>query len=327
MRGGKRPYISIIIPTFNSASTLGHTVEACLSQDYPKDRLETIVVDDGSSDNTKEIIKRFPVKYIYQKRNGPASARNNGWLNSNGEGICFIDADCVPYKDWISNLVQHYNKYNVGAIAGSYAVGGSRYLLDKFIHYEIKYRHSMMSVYTNSFGTYNVLVKRFVLEELGGFDPFYYNASGEDSDLSYRITKAGHKIYFEKGALVTHGNILRFWKYLAIQFRHGYWRMRLYKKNSSMVIKDEYGYWKDFIEIFLVTALIFYLLSNLQVKFLISGILAITLFVIQMYLPLKISLEQGDIRYLIFSLVTFIRVFARFLGGIVGFITFWIIKR
>lgn len=320
-------YISIIIPTYNSASTLGQTIEACLAQDYPKDKREIIVVDDGSEDNTKTLVENFPVRYIYQERNGPASARNNGWRNSKGEALCFIDADCIPYKDWITKLAQHCNKNDLGAVAGSYSVEGSEYLFDKFVHHEIKCRHSMMPEFVNSFGTYNVLIKRSVMEELNGFDSLYWHASGEDSDLSYRIIKAGHRIYFEKKALVTHSNILKFWKYIVVQFRHGYWRMKLYKKNSSMIIKDQYGYWKDFAEVFLVMALILNLLLNFKDKIFMSNILISCLFTIQIPLSLKVSLEQKDIRYLIFPFVTFTRAFARVSGGIFGFISFWIIRR
>lgn len=321
------PYISIIIPTYNSSSTLGQTIEACLGQDYPKDKREIIVVDDGSKDNTRMVAERSPVRYIYQQRKGPAAARNNGWRKSKGEALCFIDADCIPYKDWVTRLVQHYDKNGVGAVAGSYAIEGSKYLLDKFVHYEIKYRHSVMPEFTNSFGTYNVLVKRSVLDEVSGFDPLYWRASGEDSDLSYRIIKRGYKIYFEKTALVGHSNILRFWKYIIIQFRHGYWRMKLYKKNSSMIARDQYGYWKDFAEVFLVIALMLNLVLNFRNRIFAASILAIFLFAIQIPLTLKVSLEQKDIRYFMFSFVTFIRAFVRVLGGILGFVSFWIIER
>jgi len=322
----KQPYASIIIPTHNSALTLGQTIQACLAQDYPREKLEIIVVDDGSRDDTKRVVEKFPVRYIYQERKGPASARNNGWRNSKGEAMCFIDADCIPYRDWVSRLTQHYNQDGVGAVAGSYAIGDSRYLLDKFVHYEIKYRHSMMNEYTNSFGTYNVLIKQPVFKELGGFDPCYCNASGEDSDFSYRIIKAGHKIRFEKDALVSHCNILRFLKYLLIQFRHSYWRMKLYKRHSSMIMKDEYGYWKDFVELFLVIGIALCLLLNFQEKFLVVSLLAVSLFIIQLPLSIRIFLGQKDVRYLMFSFVTFIRAFFRVLGGILGFIAFWIFR-
>jgi len=319
-----KPFISIIIPTHNSASTLAEGIKGCLNQDYPRDRLEIIVVDDGSKDDTKKVVESFPVKYIYQKKAGPASARNNGWRNSKGHGLCFIDADCIPYTNWVSKLARHCDRGDIDAVAGSYAVDGCRYLLDKFVHYEIKYRHSKMPEYTNSFGTYNVLVKRHVFEALGGFDSGYCNASGEDSDLAYRIIKAGHKIYFEKQALVSHHNSLRILKYFAVQFRHSYWRMKLYRKSTSMITRDEYGYWKDFAELFLVAGLAVCLSLN---SFTLSALLAALLFVMQMPLSIKIFLAERDARYLIFSFVTFVRAFVRILGGILGFIAFWIIKR
>lgn len=317
--------VSIVIPAFNSSSTIGATIEACLNQDYPLDKIEIIVVDDGSKDTTRDTVKKYPVRYIYQEKKGPASARNTGWRAARGDAICFIDADCVPYKDWIFKLVRHYDREHIGAIAGSYAVDGAENLLDKFVHHEIKYRHSLMPLYSHSFGTYNVLIKRYVLEELGGFDSSFSTASGEDSDLSYRIIKRGYRIYFEKDALVSHHNILKLSKYLATQFRHSFWRMKLYKKNISMVSADEYGYWKDFVEIFLIIALIIDLFFMNKHIFLWP--LTALVFLIQWPLAIKISLQQKDARYIVFSFITFSRAFLRLIGGITGFIVFWIFRR
>jgi len=319
------PSVSIIIPAYNSASTIAGTVEACLDQDYPQ-RLEIIVVDDGSSDRTREIIKAFPVRYIAQRRQGPASARNNGSKNARGEALCFVDADCIPHKDWVSRLVRHYNRAGVGAVAGSYDVGNSRHLLDRLVHYEIRYRHSMMGEYINSFGTYNVLIKRHVFEESGGFDPVYSSASGEDSDLSYRIVRLGYRIYFEKGALVNHCSILKLFKYLRVQFRHSYWRMKLYKKQPIMIAKDEYGCWKDFAELVLAAGFVFSLLLGFEASFMIAGLFIIALLAVELLLPIRISLEQRDTRYMIFCFVTFIRVFIRITGGAAGFVRFWVLK-
>ncbi|MCX5693217.1 MAG: glycosyltransferase [Candidatus Omnitrophica bacterium] len=318
----EKPYVSVVIPAFNSASTLSHTIKACMDQDYPKDRSEIIVVDDGSDDNTKDVAAGFNIRYVYQKKSGPASARNNGWRNSKGDAICFTDADCIPESDWVSKLVRHYNATSTGAVAGSYNVHGSPYLLDKFVHYEIQDRHSRMPEYISSFGTYNVMIKRAVLEVTGGFNPEYHNASGEDTDLSYKITGAGYRIYFAKDAFVSHKNILRLWRYLLIQFRHGYWRMKLYRGNISMIAKDEYGYWKDFLEVFLAMGFI----SSLFFDFGHRAMLIAALFLIQLPLAVKIAFQAKDVLYLGFSLVTFIRAFVRIAGGIFGFIKFWIFR-
>jgi glycosyltransferase involved in cell wall biosynthesis len=323
----EKPKVSIVIPTYNCAGLIEETIRACLEQDYPNEKLEILVVDDGSTDNTRSIVEKYPVRYIYQENKGPAAARNNGWRSAKGEAVCFIDADCIPRQNWVSKLIQHYSRKDIVSVAGSYAVGDTPYLLDKFVHHEIRYRHSMMPDYINSFGTYNVLIKRDVLEGLGGFDPAYRRASGEDSDLSYRIIKAGYKIYFEKDALVSHRNILRFWKYLMIQFQHGYWRMKLYRKNIFMIMQDEYSYWKDFVEILLVILLLFGFLLHIKDSVIILGLLALLLFIIQLPLSIEISLREKDFRYLLFSFIMFIRSFVRGLGGIFGFIAFWIARR
>lgn len=316
----EQPFVSIVIPAFNAASTIGQAIAACKNQDYPKDRLEIIVIDDGSIDDTKDVVEGLGVRYIYQEKAGPASARNTGWMNSKGDVICFTDADCIPELDWVSRLVRYYNMNDIGAVAGSYNAHGSSYLLDKFVHYEIRDRHSRMFEYISSFGTYNVMIKRLVLKATGGFNIEYCNASGEDTDLSYRIIKAGYKIYFAKDAFVSHKNILKLWKYLIIQFMHGYWRMKLYKGNSLMITKDKYGYWKDFLEVFFVMALIFSLFFNFQHR----SILITALFLIQLPIAIKIAFQDKNILHLGFSFVTFIRAFVRIIGGIFGFVKFWI---
>ena len=320
----EKPFVSIVIPAFNSASTLSPTIKACMDQDYPKDKFEVVVIDDGSDDNTKDAAAGFNVRYIYQKKSGPASARNNGWRNSKGDAICFTDADCIPESDWVSKLVRHYNSDNTGAVAGSYSVHGSPYLLDKFVHYEIQDRHSRMPEYISSFGTYNVMIKRAVLEVTSGFNPEYYKASGEDTDLSYKIIRAGYRIYFAKDAMVNHKNILRVWKYFLVQFRHGYWRMKLYKKNASMISRDEYGYWRDFLELSLGAASLLFLAIGFKNSLIFSSISACIIFLIQLPLAIKVAFYERNIFYITFSFVTFFRVFVRVAGGVFGFIRFWI---
>ena len=94
-----------------------------------------------------------------------------------------------------------------------------------------------------------------------------------------------------------------------------------------MIMKDEYGYWKDFAEVFLIMALIISLLMDIQVKFLAADSLLFFLFTIQLPFSIKVASRQKDVRYLIFSLGTLVRAFARVIGGGVGVIRFCIIGR
>jgi len=94
-----------------------------------------------------------------------------------------------------------------------------------------------------------------------------------------------------------------------------------------MIRRDEYGYWKDFVEILLVILFMLGLLINLQNKLLISGFILAALFLIQLPFSLKVVTKEKDIRYLVFSFVTLIRGFVRVTGGMLGFVSFWIIRR
>ena len=90
--------VSVIIPAFNSARFIGEAVESVLCQTRSAE--EIIIVDDGSTDNTREAVTALPVKYFYQKNAGPSAARNTGLRNATGDLLAFLDADdlWLPHK-------------------------------------------------------------------------------------------------------------------------------------------------------------------------------------------------------------------------------------
>ena len=106
------PTISIIISTYNRVKTLEITVESFINQNYPKDRYEIIIVDNNSSDNTKEIVskwqKKYPstIKYIFEKRQGLHYARNTGAKNSRGGILYYTDDDMIADENLLINLVR-----------------------------------------------------------------------------------------------------------------------------------------------------------------------------------------------------------------------------
>ncbi|MCX7766409.1 MAG: glycosyltransferase, partial [Candidatus Sumerlaeia bacterium] len=75
---------------------------------FPRDRLEIVVVDNASTDRTPEIIKSFPVKYVYESKRNRARARNTAVSASNGDVVAFTDADCIVDKEWLNYLVPHF---------------------------------------------------------------------------------------------------------------------------------------------------------------------------------------------------------------------------
>lgn len=96
--------ISIIIPTYNNASSLPEALDSCLSQKGNFD-LEIVVIDDGSTDNTYDVIKQYThynnIRYFYQPNSGASAARNKGIIESIGEYICFLDADDILLENSI----------------------------------------------------------------------------------------------------------------------------------------------------------------------------------------------------------------------------------
>lgn len=102
------PKVSVIIPAFNCEKYIGQTIESVLSQTYRD--FELIVVDDGSTDNTKEVVKDYlrdkRIKYIYQNNSGISAARNNGFAKSYGEYIAFLDSDDLWYPNKLEEQVR-----------------------------------------------------------------------------------------------------------------------------------------------------------------------------------------------------------------------------
>jgi glycosyltransferase involved in cell wall biosynthesis len=102
MNEGRRPsLVSVIIPTYNRADLLPETMDSVLAQSYRP--IEVVVVDDGSADNTQEVLQtwsigcpgkgEFEVRYFYQPNRGPSSARNLGFAESKGEFVLYLDSD------------------------------------------------------------------------------------------------------------------------------------------------------------------------------------------------------------------------------------------
>lgn len=308
--------VSIVIPVYNRASLIGSVIEALLDQAYRP--FEIIIVDDGSTDNTERIVSSYQVKYIYQENRGPAAARNRGFRESGGDIIAFIDSDCIARKDWLENLIKGFDSPEVGAVAGSYDIANPESLLSRLIHEEIKWRHSGFKRYIRAFGSYNVAIRREVFEKVGGFDETYRTASGEDNDLSYRILKAGYKIRFMPDALVAHYHTEKLFKYLKEQYRHAFWRMKLYKDHPDMIRGDDYTKFRDALEmpvaVLIIVALPLLLTEWWVVEiFLLSG-----LFLLFLPFSLRTSYQKGDPCYLLYLPLLFLRSFARVAGMIKG---------
>ena len=318
--------MSIVIPAYNAQQGIAQTLEACLKQEFPFP-YETIVVDDGSTDATAARVKAYPVRYLYQENAGPAKARNNGWKAANGGIICFTDSDCIPLVNWISALLDGFESDDIAAVAGSYDIRNQESFLAQCIHQEIKDRHARFGKRIRAFGSYNVAIRRTVLDQTGGFNESYRFPSGEDNDLSYRILKTGYRIAFRGNALVAHHHPERLRQYLEEQYRHGTWRMKLYKDFPDRVRGDDYTTWKDIVEppLTLMALISVFLLWNRY------GVIAFFILVasvgfLQISAAKRIVEREANLKFIYLTWITFLRAFARGLGMGQGIRRFWLSK-
>ena len=317
--------ISVVIPAHNSRHTIGQAVRQSFAQARGSLDLEVIVVDDGSTDDTAQVAESAGATVIRQQNAGPASARNTGWQSASGKIICFTDADCSPCKDWVVHVLEGFTDWQVGASAGSYEIANGNSWLARWVHQEIIERHNRMPSFIRAFGSYNVAIPKYVLQETGGFDPSYRRASGEDNDLSYRILKKGWLIAFRPQAKVAHHHPERLWRYLKEQYRHGFWRAKLYRSHRDMLTGDDYTRMRDTLEPILVLGMmgiaIPVMLGITVLAVPLLGVLVAYL-CLQLTWPLRWWVRDGRVEALPYASVTFLRGFARTIGLGVGMLRF-----
>jgi glycosyltransferase involved in cell wall biosynthesis len=238
---GKQIDFSVVVPVYNSERTLRFCLEALANQTIPKEKFEVIVVDDGSTDSTSEIARKFDVRYIFQKNQGPASARNFGADAAAGDIILFTDSDCIPDSDWLEEMVRPFSDKKVVAVKGAYKTRQTE-LVARFAQMEFEDRYDMLKKSTSidMIATYSAAFRKDVFKRMGGFDCRFPMASNEDTELSYRMANAGYKMVFNPDAVVFHFHPSTLARYLKLKFWRGFWRMIVYRRYPNKAFKDSY---------------------------------------------------------------------------------------
>ncbi len=177
--------ISVIIPTFNRAEHLPKAIRSVLDQTIKAD--EIIVVDDGSNDNTKNILQDYPIKYFYQKNKGVSSARNKGIELAANDWICFLDSDDI----WECNKLEKqitFHKQNHDILFSytdeTWLFNGKT--IKQKAHQQKKDKTTFTTHLPNTFiGTSTVMLNKSILDTIGNFDTNLIAC--EDYDLWLRI--------------------------------------------------------------------------------------------------------------------------------------------
>ncbi len=190
---------SIVIPAYNSVKLLSRCLEALEKQSAPKAEFEVTVADDGSTDETLEMLSQFKaqtelnLQWTSIPNSGPGNARNAGVAKSAGSWIGFIDADVIPDPDWVKNAIQLIQqKPDAGAFEGRTEVT-QRNLATPFTH-------QTENTDGGRYPTCNFLVRR----NLANFHPAYLIPFREDTDLAFSILASGYSIIFAPELIVEH---------------------------------------------------------------------------------------------------------------------------
>jgi len=203
---GDRPTVSVVAATHDRADRLRIMLDALREQTIGPSAFEVIVVDDGSTDATPEVLADELVLGVldltvirFDDAGGPARARNRGWRAARAALIAFTDDDCAPTPGWLDALVAAGGGDPGVVVQGATApMPGELDRLDAFA----KTVHITQA--TPHFETCNILYPRRLLEDVGGFDERYGAPAGEDSDLGCRVRDAGATQRFAPEALVHH---------------------------------------------------------------------------------------------------------------------------
>ena len=206
------PKVSIIIPVKNEEETITKLLDSIFELDYPKDKMEVIIVDGKSTDKTVEKASKYPVKILFEEGKSPNNARRIGIYHASGDIYIFTDGDCVVPKDWIRRIIDDINEEEIGCVGGSVFVEKSLQdnLLAAYSDHSImrvmplveeKEEISEVRVFKH-LAFCNMAIKKRALERAGGLDPTL--KTFEDVDVVASICKIGYKVLRDPKVYVWH---------------------------------------------------------------------------------------------------------------------------
>jgi GT2 family glycosyltransferase len=201
--GREWPRVSVVVCTYNGASTLDECLAAARAIDYPD--YEVIVVSDGSTDASADIARAHGVRLIETPNRGLSSARNTGLAAATGEIVAYVDDDARPDAAWLRHLVVAFTDPDCAAAGGpnlpppedgwvaacvALSPGGPSHVL-------------LSDTDAEHLPGCNLAVRKEDLEAIGGFDP-EFRIAGDDVDVCWRLLERGRRLRFSPGAVVMH---------------------------------------------------------------------------------------------------------------------------
>lgn len=216
------PFLSIIIPTRNRPLQLAACLEALAEQNYPRDRFEVIVVDDGSRSPLDAVADpfHFPIQLtlLRQTNAGPSRARNNGAARARGDLLAFTDDDCVPEPGWLGALAAAFRSCPESLLGGRtigvlpnnpYATASQLLVSYVYAYYNRDPEEARF------FASNNLAAPARLFRTIGGFNTNHTRAASEDRELCDHWRSRGYWLRYVPDAVVRHAHPLTaagFWR-------------------------------------------------------------------------------------------------------------------
>lgn len=216
-----KPFFSIVIPTYNRPERLANCLKAIANFDYPRDRFEVIVVDDGSKTPLDSVVaplqNQINLKLFRQENAGPATARNRGAKEARGEFLVFTDDDCQPLSNWLEQFAVSLatapeamvGGKTINALADNLFSTASQELIDYLYEY-----YNPAKGKAAFFASNNIALPKVGFDSLGGFDVSFPLAAAEDRDFCDRW-QATYPMVYNPQAQIKHYHHLQlnsFWR-------------------------------------------------------------------------------------------------------------------
>jgi glycosyltransferase involved in cell wall biosynthesis len=235
------PVYSIIVPTYRRREPLARCLEAIKAIDFPRDRFELLVVDDGSPAPPADIIASLggciQARLVCAPHAGPATARNTGARLASGDYVVFTDDDCLPQPQWLSAIDRC-----VAANDRPVAIGGrvinvldddmyaaaSQGIVDFLYEYYGEHPAPWRFFTSN-----NLALPRAEFMEIGGFDEGFKRVAAEDRDLCERWCAAGFDLHYAADAVVGHAHTLGFASFNRQHFVYGRGAVDLHRSRAK----------------------------------------------------------------------------------------------
>lgn len=239
------PFVSVVVGIRNEERFIEECIESLLNLDYPQDSYEVIIVDGMSTDKTRDIVQKHPVRLLLNKRKNVAAARNLGVENARGDLVAFTDGDCKVDSQWLKILVREMQNVpnNVVCVGGPNLIFDTDPMFGRVVGYaqetflgsggSAQSKNSTKKHYVSSLPNCNAMYKKNAIQEVGGFDEKF--SIGQDGDLNYRISKTGRKFLYIPEAQVLHHRRGTFKSFSVRMFKYGMWMAELFKKHGEFV--------------------------------------------------------------------------------------------